>query len=102
MLRERAAQGADKRLRRARLADRDGMQPDEPPRAVGRVPAEALADPLAIARLRSPAPPEAQQRERKRQVKRQRVEESHASACRTSATPGVWPSAPTLRARAAP
>ena len=96
MLGKGARERAHERLGGARLAHRDGVDPDELLRPIALVAAEALGNGLAVERLRAPAPPQPQQHERQRKTQKQRVERSHCSARSTSAALGGRPGAPKL------
>ena len=93
----------------ARLADRDRVDPDA--RRAGRVAiaSEALAEMREIARLAPRAPCEPQDRERRGEDPRQRVQESHHArgasvsiAAATASTGGGLPAAPTFAAWPSP
>ena len=97
-----AAERAHQRLRSARLADRDGVDPEEGRGPLDPIGAEALADLFAVERLGASAPPQSREREGQRSRYGQRVEQPHCSARSTSAGAGARPSVPTLVACFAP
>jgi hypothetical protein len=73
----RSAKALDERRGGARLAERDGMHPQDSRRRDAAITSVTLADRLAIPGLAPPPPREAQRGERRGRIPQQRIEAAH-------------------------
>ncbi len=108
MIRPALAQTVDQRLGGARLADRDGMYPDQFFRPDRAIEAIALAEIAQVFRLFSAAPEQAQPDQRCQQIKQQRIEKARhqdradCNSASTAAAGGLWSRPPRLRWKPVP